>query len=169
MLIWFCLFLFFFPLELRKIVKARTSYGIVGATNGKGEKETVLIVLWLSSLCHLLVFPTHLLGSSGSTELRGEEWGETWLLGGCLVPQSCTAALGVVPELWGTAQAGAGLTWTISPVTPCPNASLGDSTGVRLCQPGSCRTTDVSHQFCTKSCFVQIHHFAVAGSFMTLC
>ena len=68
MLVWFWFFfLFFFFLELEKIVKAGTSYGIVGATKGKGEKETGLIVLWLSGLCHLLVFPTHLLGSCGST------------------------------------------------------------------------------------------------------
>lgn len=43
---------FFFLLDLRKMVKAGTSYGIVGATKGKNEKETVLTVLWLSSLCH---------------------------------------------------------------------------------------------------------------------
>lgn len=51
MLIWFFLFFFFF-LDVRKMVKAGTSYGIVGATKGKDEKEMVLTVLWLSSVCH---------------------------------------------------------------------------------------------------------------------
>ena len=43
MLIWFCLLFCF--LDLGQIVKAGTSCGTVGATKGKGGKDTVLLVL----------------------------------------------------------------------------------------------------------------------------
>lgn len=59
----------------------------------------MLIVLCLSGLCHLLVFPTRLLGSCGSAGTERWRVVRTWPLGVCLVPHSCTAALGVSPAL----------------------------------------------------------------------
>lgn len=89
---------FFFLLELGKVVKTGTSYGIVGATKGEGEKETMLIVLWLSSL--LLVFLTHLLAFHGSGEAKSRE-----KLGSLV----CTWCHRAVTLLWESAQLLLGL------------------------------------------------------------
>lgn len=105
----------------------------------------------LSSLCLLLVFPTH----------RGVKSGEklvsllrAWCCSGSQ-PSSCS---GCPPGLWDSLDN-----------QPCYSMSQRCpwvSTGVRLCQPGSRRRQPPALH---KSRCVQVHHFAGAGSFMTRC